>query len=131
VSFPILSPHQKAPASTILDATGPLPNSIYSSPAIACQRSRLVAIDAVGAGEFGEDIDIHVVLQVLADAGQIVQRVDADGSRRWSAGPMPDSISSFGEPIAPDVTITSRSARTGHGPSVLDQLRRRPPCHSR
>ena len=29
---------------------------------------------------------------------------------RWSAGPMPESIISLGEPIAPAVTNTSRSA---------------------
>ena len=31
---------------------------------------------------------------------------------RCSAGPIPDCISSFGEPIAPDDTITSRRAWT-------------------
>ena len=33
-------------------------------------------------------------------------------SPRWSAGPIPDSIKSCGEPIAPAARITSRAART-------------------
>ena len=31
--------------------------------------------------------------------------------RRWSAGPIPDSMSSCGLPIAPQATMTSLSAR--------------------
>ena len=33
-------------------------------------------------------------------------------SARWSAGPIPDSISIRGEPIAPDERITSEAAVT-------------------
>ena len=37
----------------------------------------LVAVDAVRPVEFGDDIDIHVIVQVLADAGQVVDHLDA------------------------------------------------------
>ena len=70
-------------------------------------------------------VGAEVVLQVLADR-QIDDRLDA-GSRRCSAGPMPDSISSCGELNAPLATITSRSACALHAVAAdaLDDIRRR------
>jgi hypothetical protein len=56
------------------------------------------------------DVDLEVVLQVLADAGQVGDDVDAE--RRSSAAlPTPESCSSCGELIAPPQRITS-PART-------------------
>jgi hypothetical protein len=49
-----------------------------------------------------------VVLEVLPHA----RRVDPDLERRCSAGPMPESISRFGESMAPADTIVSRRAVT-------------------
>ena len=37
----------------------------------------LVAVDAVRPVEFGDDVDIHVIVQVLADARQVVHHLDA------------------------------------------------------
>ena len=60
------------------------------------------------------DVDLEVVLQVLADAGQVVHDVDARAPRARSALPTPESWSSCGELIAPPQRITSpASIRSG------------------
>lgn len=46
-----------------------------------------------------------------ADPGEST-RTSTPQSRRSPAGPMPDSISSFGESMAPQLTMTSRRAAT-------------------
>ncbi len=50
-----------------------------------------------------------MVVQVLPDAGQVVDDLDADLTQ-VVGGPMPDSISSWGELTAPPDRITSASA---------------------
>ncbi len=48
-------------------------------------------------------------MQVLADAGQIDERLDSEASSS-AAGPIPESIRSRGDSIVPALTITSCSA---------------------
>ena len=70
----------------------------------------------------------QVVLQVLADAGQVVRPPATPTARSCSAGPMPDSRNSWGEPIAPPQRITSRAAWPRAAPvaAVIDADRARP-----
>ena len=70
------------------------------------------------------EIDLEMVLQVLAHAGQGVHHVDA-GSLQTSPGPMPESCSSFGELMAEAAMITSRRAwACFSSPATLDTPRR-------
>ena len=71
--------------------------------------AHVVAEDAGSLCRAKKMIDGEMILQVLADR-QIDDRVRCRSARRWSAGPMPDSISSCGELNAPPDRITSRSA---------------------
>ena len=63
--------------------------------------------DRLRAGDL--EIEFQVVLQVLADAGQIVHH-RMPVRRSSSAGPMPESFRSCGELIGPARRITSRRA---------------------
>ena len=55
-----------------------------------------------------------MVLQVLADPGQVVGDLDP-AARSTAPGPMPESCNNWGEPIEPAARITSRAARTVRG----------------
>ena len=73
---------------------------------------RLVgAVERRALGDLPEQGHERVVLEVVADAGQLVRGPRSPTSRRSSGGPMPESSRSCGEPIAPAARITSRSAR--------------------
>ena len=69
------------------------------------------------------DIDLEVVLQVLADAGQVVDDRRRRAARGARASPTPETWSSCGELIAPPQRITS-SARIV-APADLDADRAR------
>ena len=65
------------------------------------QRLRLVGpVERVLVGDLPDDRHERVVLEVAPDAGQLVARL-TPAARSSSAAPMPDSSSSWGEPIAP------------------------------
>ena len=59
-----------------------------------------------------------MVLQVLADARQVVHDRDAELRAARAAGPMPESFRSWGELIAPAARITSRRARAVDRPAA-------------
>ena len=69
------------------------------------------------------DVDLEVVLEVLADAGQVVDDVTPSASSS-AALPTPESWSSCGELIAPPQRITS--PRDPDASPVLARPRRRP-----
>ena len=69
----------------------------------------------IGLRALVDQADLQVVLQVLADAGQLVHDRDAVRVAAARAGPMPDSCSSCGDWIAPAASSTSaRAARVVH-----------------
>ena len=72
------SAYQKPPVSKRLDATGPFLNSRYCRPAHGRAVQLGVVVVGVVAGAFGDDEQVEMVLQVGADAGQVVHRRDAD-----------------------------------------------------
>ena len=58
-----------------------------------------------------DESHLQMVLQVPADAGQVVMNPHATARRRTSAGPTPEFCRICGEPIAPAARITSACAR--------------------
>ena len=70
--FSARSPHQKAPRLDDVGGHRPLAEQRIFEAGDRLPALLLVAVDAMRPVEFGDDVDIHVVLQILADAGQIV-----------------------------------------------------------
>ena len=95
---------------------GPLRNSRYCRPAHRRAVRAGVAVVGVVAGALGDDEEIEMVLQVGADARQVVHRP----RRRPRAGGRPGRCrragEGVGEPMAPEETITSRPAPHGLRP---------------
>jgi hypothetical protein len=79
---------------------------------IAPRSDRPNRIGEVRRVEDGDDVD--VVVQVAADAGQVVAN-SMPSERRCSPGPIPDSISSCGDCSAPAASSTSRARGTNVG----------------
>ena len=73
-------------------------------------RSSLVVI---GLRAFEDDARLQVILQVLADAGQLVHDRDAEAAAAARAGPTPESCSSCGDCIAPAAQQDFAAQRRG------------------
>ena len=69
--------------------------------------------------------DLQVVLQVLADARQLVRAPRCRAAAAASPGPMPESCRICGEPIAPAARITSRARRRVRSAPSLAQTQAR------
>ena len=80
-------------------------------PSDEIQRDRLRAGDL--------EVEFQMVLQVLADAGQVGAPRGCRAPAARSAGPMPESFSSCGELIGPPDRITSRRAMRLRAPPAL------------
>ena len=63
---------------TGVEATGPLRNRTYCSPAQSVRCELGVAVIGVVARAFGDDVEVEMVLQVAADARQVVHDRNAD-----------------------------------------------------
>ena len=109
----------KPPVSKWLVAPSPSLDSSQRAPisALREQAHRRIERDRLRAGHL--EIELEMVLQVLADAGQVVHDRDAVLAQARRPGPMPESFSSCGELIEP--------ARQDHlAPRAHGRSRRRP-----
>ena len=109
-----------------------LVEQVLDAVASAALSQRSVAVVADRRG-LGREVDVHVVLEVLADARAGRERPGCRAARSSSAGPIPDSSSSRGEFTAPPDTTTSPPAVDPRlGRLVLGEvLHARPPGRSR
>ena len=72
------SPIANAPASATLLVPGPVPNSRNCSATPIGARPRFLPSSVLPVGRAADDVDVEMILQVLADAGQIVRHRDAE-----------------------------------------------------
>src|SRR6218665_95731 len=95
----------------MFEVTGPLLNSLYSSPA-----SSIMCFFAYLSRLYGPLSSYTISISKWSCRFCPTPSSTCTGwtptRSRSCARPMPESISNFGEPIAPAVTITSRRART-------------------
>src|SRR5271156_7084448 len=72
------SPIANAPASATLLVPGPVPNSRNCNATPTGARPRFLPSSATTLGRAADDVDVEVILQVLADAGKIVRHLRAE-----------------------------------------------------
>jgi hypothetical protein len=106
-AFPAVAPPE-GPCLDQVRGRGPAAEEQVVEPRHGPPAQLLVAVIAVRAVQLIDERDLDMVLQVLADTGQVKDRPDpvmAEMRRR------PDSIRSFGVATAPALRITSLRAR--------------------
>ena len=105
-----LSAYQKPPVSKSVEVTGPVLNSKILEPSPDSAMRTRDAIIGVVACAFRDGVQIEVILHIRADAGQVVDHVNASRTKRVGWPNARQVASSRGEPIAPQLMMTSRSA---------------------
>ena len=92
-------------------AIGPLRRSAYSSgdPGLAAPSCAQRSFSVARARDLEDGADLQMVLQVLADAGQLVHAPHAERAQHVRPADAGHS-SSCGEPMAPAASTTSRRA---------------------